>query len=108
MPVLRRDFHKSNNYDGLVNSLNSELNPICHLLALLGAHHIFHVSGLRVKGLCLQCGDNLYLISDLCCSLASQVWPYFRGALMPQYLFTISILKYFLRKVDDRLHANVR
>jgi transposase len=29
--------------------LNAELNPICHLLALLGAHHIFHVSGLRVK-----------------------------------------------------------
>jgi len=25
------------------------LNPICHLLALLGAHHIFHVSGLRVN-----------------------------------------------------------
>jgi hypothetical protein len=31
------------------NLLNAELNPICHLLALLGAHHIFHVSGLRVK-----------------------------------------------------------
>jgi len=31
-----------------LNPLNSELNPICHLLALL-AHHIFHVSGLRVK-----------------------------------------------------------
>jgi len=29
--------------------LNAELNPICHLLALLGAHHIFHVSGLKVK-----------------------------------------------------------
>jgi hypothetical protein len=29
--------------------LNAELNPIYHLLALLGAHHIFHVSGLRVK-----------------------------------------------------------
>jgi len=29
--------------------LNAELNPICYLLALLGAHHIFHVSGLRVK-----------------------------------------------------------
>jgi hypothetical protein len=26
-----------------------ELNPICHLLALLGAHHIFHISGLRVN-----------------------------------------------------------
>jgi len=32
-----------------LNPLNEELSPICHLLALLGAHHIFHVSGLRVK-----------------------------------------------------------
>ena len=32
------------------NPLNTKLNPICHLLALLGAHRIFHVSGLRVKG----------------------------------------------------------
>jgi len=31
------------------NPLNAELNPICHLLALLGAHHIFHVSRIRVK-----------------------------------------------------------
>ena len=31
------------------NPLNAKLNPICHLLALLGAHHIFHVSGLRVN-----------------------------------------------------------
>jgi len=30
------------------NPLNAELNPICHLLALLGAHHILHVSGLKV------------------------------------------------------------
>jgi hypothetical protein len=27
---------------------NAELNPICHLLALLGAHHILHVSRVRV------------------------------------------------------------
>ena len=33
----------------MFNPLNAELNSICHLLALLGAHHIFHVSGLRVK-----------------------------------------------------------
>ena len=32
------------------NPLNAELNPICHLLALLGAHHILHVSGIRVNG----------------------------------------------------------
>jgi len=31
------------------NPLNAELNPICHLLALLGAHHIFHVSRRRVN-----------------------------------------------------------
>jgi hypothetical protein len=29
--------------------LNAELNPICHLLALLGAHPIFHVSRIRVN-----------------------------------------------------------
>jgi len=33
-----------------LNPLNAELNPICHLLALLGAHHILHVSRIRVKG----------------------------------------------------------
>jgi len=29
--------------------LNAELNPICQLLALLGAHHILHVSGVRIN-----------------------------------------------------------
>jgi len=33
----------------LFNPLNEDLNPICHLLALLGAHHILHVSRIRVK-----------------------------------------------------------
>jgi len=33
-----------------INPLNAELNPICHLLALLGAHPILHVSRVRVKG----------------------------------------------------------
>jgi len=32
-----------------INPLNAELNPICHLLALLGTHHILHVSRIRVK-----------------------------------------------------------
>jgi hypothetical protein len=31
------------------NPSNVKLNPICHLLALLGAHHILHVSRIRVK-----------------------------------------------------------
>ena len=32
----------------ILNPLNSELNPICYLLALL-AHHFLHVSSIRVK-----------------------------------------------------------
>ena len=32
-----------------INPLNAELNPIWHFLALLGAHHILHVSRIRVK-----------------------------------------------------------
>jgi len=31
------------------NPLNAELNPISHLLTLLRAHHILHVSRIRVK-----------------------------------------------------------
>jgi len=33
----------------IINPLNSKLNPICHLLALLGAHPILHISRIRVK-----------------------------------------------------------
>jgi hypothetical protein len=32
-----------------LNPLNAELNPICHLLALLGAHPILYISKIRVK-----------------------------------------------------------
>jgi hypothetical protein len=32
-----------------INLLNTELNPMCHLLALLGAHSIRHVSRIRVS-----------------------------------------------------------
>jgi hypothetical protein len=31
------------------NPLNAELNPICHLLTLLGPHHILRFSRIRVK-----------------------------------------------------------
>jgi len=34
----------------VLNPLKAELNPICHPLALLGAHGIFHISRIRVKG----------------------------------------------------------
>jgi hypothetical protein len=38
-----------------INPLNAELNPICHLLALLRARLIFHVSRIRVNCLRTWC-----------------------------------------------------
>ena len=37
-----------------INPLNVELNPICYLLALLGAYHFLPVSSIRVKSLTLR------------------------------------------------------
>jgi hypothetical protein len=31
------------------NLLKAELNPVCHFLTLLGAHHILHINRIRVK-----------------------------------------------------------
>ena len=36
-----------------INPLKPELNPICYLLALL-AHHLLHVSRIRVKSLTIR------------------------------------------------------
>ena len=46
-----------------INPLNAELNPICHLLLLLGAHHILHVSRIRVKVIIrnARCNDETLL-----------------------------------------------
>jgi hypothetical protein len=46
------DFHQlieKDSFGVLINPLNGQLNPIRHFLALLGAHHILHVSRIRVK-----------------------------------------------------------
>jgi hypothetical protein len=50
-----------------------QLNPICHLLALLVAHHILHVSRIRVNGVVLICAKvialshpGLYVAPQLC------------------------------------------
>jgi hypothetical protein len=37
-----------------IKPLNAELDPICHLLALLGVHHFLHVSRIRFKSLTLS------------------------------------------------------
>jgi len=47
--TLIKIWFKPGKNKGQFKPLNAKLNSTCHLLALLGAHHIFHVSGLRVK-----------------------------------------------------------
>jgi len=52
--VRKKTFHTATLLNTLklcwcINPLNPELNPICYLLALLGAHHFLHVSRIRVK-----------------------------------------------------------
>ena len=42
-----------------INPLNAELNPIRHLLALVGARHIVHVSGIRVNAIWIFLTDFL-------------------------------------------------
>jgi len=65
----------------MVNPLNADLNPICHLLALLGTHLIFHVSGLRVN---LQAGRtevrilvaarNISILQNIQVGFVAHVW----------------------------------
>jgi hypothetical protein len=38
----------------IFNTLNAELNPICNFLALLEAHHILHISRIRVNWHCAK------------------------------------------------------
>ena len=42
-------FHDIDRNSSTFNPLNPELNPICYLLALVGAHHFLYVSRIRVK-----------------------------------------------------------
>ena len=52
-----------------INPLKPELNPICYLLALLGAHHFLHVSRIRVKLLTFR-----LLMSYICICIYIYIW----------------------------------
>ena len=54
------------------NPLNAELNPICHLLALLGAHHILHVSRIRVKNRAFYIYRTGVPLPSKCCIARTQ------------------------------------
>jgi len=44
--VITNTWNKQNK---MFNPLNADLNPICHLLVLLGAHPILYISRIRVN-----------------------------------------------------------
>ena len=45
-----------------INPLKTQLNPICHLLALLGAHHILHVSRIRAEHISMVLGHSAQVL----------------------------------------------
>ena len=47
--VLVQGHTYPNTNNSFLNPLKPELNPICYLVAILGAHHFLHVSRIRVK-----------------------------------------------------------
>jgi len=65
--------YSSCNIFWMFNPLHAQLNPICHLLTLLGVHHIFHVSRVRFNtlkypsplGKCDICDSNLRSVTLL-------------------------------------------
>jgi hypothetical protein len=68
LPIRNSRSYRRNPRVPAINPLNAELNPICHLLALLGAHHILHVSRLRVNA------QPTNTINLLCHDLEDILW----------------------------------
>ena len=56
-------------FNSVFKGLNVELIPICHLLALFGAHPILHVSRVRVNSKVVTCHGN----SQICCELDNDI-----------------------------------
>ena len=85
--------------DPRFNPLNTELNPICHLLALLGAHPILHVSRIRVNShlvilIKVYCGFSHSFRQILVCSLTWAVITFFFLQPAVQLLVTNGMMKY--------------
>ena len=101
-----------------VNSLNAHLNPILQLLALLGAHHILHVSrisvndiwrGIKIMKLIIQflelsvftslLGPNTYHITLLPNMLSYFSTKFYLERLQNFFIFVTRILTIILRKI---------
>jgi len=66
----------------LFDPLNAELNPTRHLLTLLGAHKIFHVSRIRVKDKYINGGRFAHTFCDM-----AKSWPAVNSLLFAAAVF---------------------
>jgi hypothetical protein len=66
-----------------INPLNAELNPICHFLALLGAHHILRVSRIKVNA-------NVFSVYLLTSNIIIEGLTYFVFIKPIKYVFPLS------------------
>jgi hypothetical protein len=57
-----------------INPSNARLNPICHLLALLGAHHILHVNRIRVNVFLVRYVSGTYAHHQEHWILSCSIW----------------------------------
>jgi len=81
------------------NPLHAELNPICHLLALLGAHHILHASRIRVKNSQNSVLFTLFRLK-LCMHFSPLVWDFYNWTVLyPSF----TLFQFRNGCVDDKL-----
>jgi hypothetical protein len=59
VPINVKSLNNISEWQMGFNSAFKGLNPICCLLALLGAHHFLHVSRIRVKNKICLCNHEL-------------------------------------------------
>ena len=65
----------------IFNPLNPELNRICYLLTLLGAHHFLHVSRIKVKSLtCRLLMSYIYIYIYVYIYICVYIYIYIYGA----------------------------
>ena len=89
-------------FNSAFNVLNDELNPICHLLTLLGAHPIFHIRKIRVNKF-LVC-DNILSHVDKQSKVLSH--PNIPFNWWGEFICSITQLVYL--RVEIYLHYNLR
>jgi hypothetical protein len=78
------------------NPLKPQLNPICYLLAFLGAHHILHVNRIRVN----------IVGSDICRVIIQGTYIGFHGKAFDIYYIVQYVHQQYKRNTFLRLHGN--